>query len=142
MSTGDRRGARRGSDRTAAVARPGLSAGLFDAIGVKIRDERMVRNKAIHTALGVRAHCAKEVLGFWLEQNEGAKFSLRVMNEFRNRGTEDVLRAVVDGLKGFPEAVTAVLPDAVVQTCIVHLLGRGVRWSSSPGRAARAWRRR
>ena len=95
---------------------------FFDAIRVKIRDEGIVRNKAIHIALGVRADGAKEVLGLWLEQNEGAKFWLRVMNELRNRGTEDILLAVVDGLKGFPEAITAVFPDAIVQTCIVHLL--------------------
>jgi putative transposase len=95
---------------------------FFDAIRVKIRDEGMVRNKAIHIALGVRADGAKEVLGLWLEQNEGAKFWLRVMNELRNRGTEDILLAVVDGLKGFPEAITAVFPEAIVQTCIVHLL--------------------
>jgi putative transposase len=72
---------------------------FFDAIRVKIRDEGMVRNKAIHIALGVRADGAKEVLGLWLEQNEGAKFWLRVMNELRNRGVEDILLAVVDGLK-------------------------------------------
>ena len=83
---------------------------FFDAIRVKIRDEGMVRNKAIHIALGVRADGAKEVLGLWLEQNEGAKFWLRVMNELRNRGVEDVLLAVVDGLKGFPDAITAVFP--------------------------------
>ena len=94
----------------------------FDALRVKIRDEGMVRNKAIHIALGVRADGAKEVLGLWLEQNEGAKFWLRVMNELRNRGVEDILLAVVDGLKGFPDAITAVFPDAIVQTCIVHLL--------------------
>jgi putative transposase len=93
---------------------------FFDAIRVKIRDEGMVRNKAIHIALGVRADGAKEVLGLWLEQNEGAKFWLRVMNELRNRGTEDILLAVVDGLKGFPEAINAVFPEAIVQTCIVH----------------------
>ncbi len=87
---------------------------FFDAIRVKIRDEGMVRNKAIHIALGVRADGAKEVLGLWLEQNEGAKFWLGVMNELRNRGTEDILLAVVDGLKGFPEAITAVFPDAIV----------------------------
>lgn len=95
---------------------------FFDAIRVKIRDEGMVRNKAIHIALGVRADGAKEVLGLWLEQNEGAKFWLRVMNELRNRGIEDVLLTVVDGLKGFPEAITAVFPETIVQTCIVHLL--------------------
>ena len=111
---------------------------FFDALRVKIRDEGMVRNKAIHIALGVRADGATEVLGLWLEQNEGAKFWLRVMNELRNRGAQDILLAVVDGLKGFPEAITAVFPDAVVQTCIVHLLRNSM--DSCPGRTARAWR--
>jgi transposase-like protein len=95
---------------------------FFDAIRVKIRDEGMVRNKAIHIALGVMADGTKVVLGLWIEQNEGAKFWLRVMNELRNRGVEDIMLAVVDGLKGFPDAITAVFPEAVVQTCIVHLL--------------------
>src|SRR6266446_10938099 len=95
---------------------------FFDALRVKIRDEGLVRNKAIHIALGVRADGTKEVLGLWIEQNEGAKFWLRVMNELKNRGTEDILLAVVDGLKGFPEAIRAVFPEATVQTCIVHLL--------------------
>ena len=95
---------------------------FFDAIRVKIRDEGMVRNKAIHIALGVRADGRKEVLGLWIEQNEGAKFWLRVMNELKNRGVDDIMLAVVDGLKGFPDAITAVFPEAVVQTCIVHLL--------------------
>jgi putative transposase len=111
---------------------------FFDAIRVKIRDEGMVRNKAIHIALGVRADGTKEVLGLWIEQNEGAKFWLRVMNELRNRGTEDVLVAVVDGLKGFPEAITAVFPEATVQTCIVHLLRNSmsfVSWKDRKGLA-------
>lgn len=95
---------------------------FFDALRIKVRDEGMVRNKAVHIALGVRADGSKEILGLWLEQNEGAKFWLRVMNELRNRGVEDVLLAVVDGLKGFPDAIRAVFPEAVVQTCIVHLL--------------------
>jgi putative transposase len=95
---------------------------FFDALRVKVRDEGLVRNKAVHIALGVRADGTKEILGLWLEQNEGAKFWLRVMNELKNRGVEDVLIAVVDGLKGFPEAITAVFPRATVQTCIVHLL--------------------
>ena len=95
---------------------------FFDALRVKIRDEGLVRNKAVHIALGVRADGTKEILGLWLEQNEGAKFWLRVMNELKNRGVEDVLLAVVDGLKGFPDAITAVFPQATVQTCIVHLL--------------------
>jgi putative transposase len=95
---------------------------FFDALRVKIRDEGLVRNKAVHIALGVRADGGKEILGLWLEQNEGAKFWLRVMNELKNRGVEDVLLAVVDGLKGFPEAILAVFPEATVQTCVVHLL--------------------
>ena len=95
---------------------------FFDALRVKIRDEALVRNKAVHVALGVRADGTKEILGLWIEQTEGAKFWLRVMSELKNRGVEDVLIAVVDGLKGFPEAITAVFPEATVQTCIVHLL--------------------
>jgi putative transposase len=95
---------------------------FFDALRVKVRDEGLVRNKAVHIALGVRADGTKEILGLWLEQNEGAKFWLRVMNELKNRGVEDILIAVVDGLKGFPDAILAVFPDATVQTCIVHLL--------------------
>src|SRR5215212_5828601 len=95
---------------------------FFDARRVKIRDEGTVRNKAVHVALGVRGDGRKEILGLWLEQSEGAKFWLRVMTELKNRGVEDVLMAVVDGLKGFPDAITAVFPDATVQTCIIHLL--------------------
>ena len=103
---------------------------FFDALRVKIRDEGLVRNKAVHIALGVRADGTKEILGLWLEQNEGAKFWLRVMNELKNRGVEDVLVAVVDGLKGFPEAITAVFPEANVQTCIVHLLRHSLNFVS------------
>jgi putative transposase len=95
---------------------------FFDAIRVKIRDEGFVRNKAVYVALGILPNGAKEILGIWIEQTEGAKFWLRVMNELKNRGIADVLIAVVDGLKGFPEAITAVFPQAVVQTCIVHLI--------------------
>jgi putative transposase len=95
---------------------------FFDALRVKIRDEGMVRNKAVHVALGVRVDGVKDILGLWIETNEGAKFWLRVVNELKNRGVEDILIAVVDGLKGFPDAVNAVFPDTLVQTCIVHLL--------------------
>ncbi len=109
---------------------------FFDALRVKIRDEGLVRNKAVHVALGVRADGSKEILGLWLEQNEGAKFWLRVMNELRNRGVEDLLLAVVDGLKGFPEAILAVFPDAQVQTCIVHLLRHSLDFVSYKDRKA------
>jgi putative transposase len=95
---------------------------FFDALRVKIRDEGTVRNKAVYVALGVRPDGRKEILGLWIEQTEGAKFWLRVMTELKNRGVEDVLIAVVDGLKGFPDAITAVFPQAQVQTCIVHLI--------------------
>ena len=93
----------------------------FDALRVKIRDEGSVRNKAVYLALGITSDGTRDVLGIWIEQNEGAKFWLKVMNELRNRGVEDILIAVVDGLKGFPEAITTVFPLASVQTCIVHL---------------------
>jgi putative transposase len=109
---------------------------FFDALRIKVRDEGVVRNKAVHIALGVRADGAKEVLGLWLEQNEGAKFWLRVMNELKNRGVEDVLLVVVDGLKGFPEAIRAVFPEAMVQTCIVHLLRHSLDFVSYKDRKA------
>jgi putative transposase len=97
---------------------------IFDALRVKIRDadSRMVKNKAVYVALGVTRDGLREVLGLWVADNEGAKFWLSVMNELRNRGVQDVLIAVVDGLKGFPEAITAAFPQATVQTCIVHLV--------------------
>ncbi len=109
---------------------------FFDAIRVKIRDDGMVRNKAIHIALGVMADGTKVVLGMWIEQNEGAKFWLRVMNELKNRGVDDILLAVVDGLKGFPDAITAVFPETVVQTCIVHLLRNSLDFVSYKDRKA------
>src|SRR5918998_738511 len=95
---------------------------FVDALRVKVRDEGTVRNKAVYVALGVRTDGTKEVLGLWIEQTEGAKFWLRVMNELRDRGVQDILIAVVDGLKGFPEAIAAVFPRTQVQACIVHLI--------------------
>jgi putative transposase len=103
---------------------------FFDAIRVKVRDEGTVRNKAVYVALGVRPDGTKEVLGLWIEQNEGAKFWLRVMNELKGRGVDDVLIAIVDGLKGFPEAITAVFPQAQVQTCVVHLIRHSLAFVS------------
>jgi putative transposase len=95
---------------------------FFDALRVKIRDEGFVRNKAVYIALGVMPDGTKDILGLWIEQTEGAKFWLRVMNELKGRGIGDILIAVVGGLKGFPEAINAVFPLTVVQTCIVHLI--------------------
>jgi putative transposase len=95
---------------------------FLDALRVKVRDEGTVRNKAVYVAIGVRADGTKEVLGLWIEQTEGAKFWLRVMTELRERGVADILIAVVDGLKGFPEAIAAVFPRTQVQACVVHLI--------------------
>jgi putative transposase len=103
---------------------------FFDCLRVKIRDEGTVRNKAIYIALGVRPDGTKEALGLWIEQTEGAKFWLRVMNELKNRGANDLLIAVVDGLKGFPDAINAVFPLAQVQTCIVHLIRHSIGFAS------------
>ena len=103
---------------------------FFDAIRIKVRDEGTVRNKAVYVALGVRPDGTKEILGLWIEQSEGAKFWLRVMNELKSRGVDDVLIAIVDGLKGFPEAITAVFPQAQVQTCVVHLIRHSLAFVS------------
>ena len=109
---------------------------FFDALRVKIRDEGLVRNKAVYVALGVTPDGTKDILGLWIETSEGAKFWLRVMNELKNRGVEDVLIAVVDGLKGFPEAINAVFPQTVVQTCIVHLIRNSMDFASWKDRRA------
>ena len=103
---------------------------FFDALRVKIRDEGMVKNKAIYVALGLKPSGDKEVLGLWIEQTEGAKFWLKVMNELKARGVNDILIAVVDGLKGFPEAITSVFPQTMVQTCIVHLIRNSLSFVS------------
>lgn len=109
---------------------------FFDAIRVKMRDEGSVKNKAIYVALGVRADGRKEVLGLWIEQTEGAKFWLRVMNELKTRGVDDILIAIVDGLKGFPEAINAVFAQTQVQTCIVHLIRNSLDYVSWKDRKA------
>jgi putative transposase len=103
---------------------------FFDAIRVKIRDEGFVRNKAIYIALGILPDGTKDILGLWIEQTEGAKFWLRVMNELKSRGLGDILIAVVDGLKGFPDAINAVFPQTTVQTCIVHLIRHSMNFAS------------
>ena len=95
---------------------------FFDALRVKIRGEGLVKNKAVYIALALNAEGEKEVLGLWIEQTEGAKFWLKVMNDLKVRGVSDILIAVVDGLKGFPEAISTVFPQTLVQTCIVHLI--------------------
>lgn len=99
-----------------------VSVGVLRRVRFKIRDEGTVKNKAVYSALGVRVDGTKEILGIWIEQTEGAKFWLRVMTELKNRGVDDILISVVNGLKGFPQAINAVFPQTQVQTCIVHLI--------------------
>lgn len=109
---------------------------FFDALRVKIRDEGVVRNKAIYLALGVLPDGSRDVLGLWIEQTEGAKFWMKVVNDLRSRGVEDILIAVVDGLKGFPEAIGAVFPETTVQTCIVHLIRNSLDYATWKDRRA------
>jgi putative transposase len=92
----------------------------LDALMVKMRYEGTVQNRAVHTAIGLTREGRKEVLGLWVETNEGAKFWMRVLSEIQARGVKDVLIACCDGLKGFPAAIEAVFPKAMVQSCIVH----------------------
>lgn len=117
---------------------PAYAIVYFDALRVKIRDEGLVRNKAVYLAIGITCAGDKEILGLWIEQTEGAKFWLKVMNEVKARGTEDLMIAVVDGLKGFPEAITSLFPDCVVQTCIVHLIRYSMQFASWKERKALA----
>jgi putative transposase len=100
----------------------------FDALRVKVREDRSVRNLACYLALGVTVDGEREVLGIWWQETEGAKFWLAVLNDLRRRGVQDVLIACVDGLKGFPEAIEATFPHAWVQTCIVHLIRSSLRY--------------
>jgi putative transposase len=93
----------------------------LDALMVKMRHEGRVSNRAVHVALGVDLEGQKEVLGLWTTANEGSKFWLQVLTELKNRGVKDIFIACVDGLKGFPEAIETVYPQAEVQLCLVHL---------------------
>ena len=94
----------------------------LDCIVVKVRQDKQIINKAIYLALGVALDGKKELLGMWLSENEGAKFWLGVLTELQNRGVQDILIACVDGLKGFPDAINTVYPNAQVQLCIVHMV--------------------
>jgi putative transposase len=94
----------------------------LDALYVKMRHEGRVENRAVYIAVGIGLDGFKDVLGLWTVDKEGAKAWLTFMTEFRNRGVKDVLIVCVDGLKGFPEAIETVFPEALVQLCIVHLI--------------------
>jgi transposase-like protein len=103
---------------------------FFDALRVKIREDAVVRNKAIYLALGVQADGRRDILGLWIETTEGAKFWMKVFNDLRTRGVNDILIAVTDGLKGMPEALVTVFPATTLQTCIVHLIRNSLDYAS------------
>lgn len=107
---------------------------ILDALRVKIRDEGVVRSKAVYLALGITRSGTKDVLGLWVEQTEGAKFWHQVLTELQARGVEDILVALIDGLAGFPEAILAVFPQTQIHTCVVHLVRRSLAFVSSQDR--------
>ena len=111
---------------------------FFDALRVKIREDGVVRNKAVYLALGVLADGTRDILGLWIENTEGAKFWMRVFNDIKTRGVNDILIGVADGLKGFPEALEAVFPATTLQTCIVHLIRNSLDYASWKDRKALA----
>jgi putative transposase len=111
---------------------------FFDALRVKIREDGVVRNKAIYLALGVQADGARDILGLWIENTEGAKFWMKVFNDLKTRGVGDILIAVTDGLKGMGEALGAVFPATTLQTCIVHLIRNSLDYASWKDRKALA----
>jgi len=100
----------------------------FDAMHVKVREDRSVRTRACYLAVGVTVEGDREALGIWWQDTEGAKFWLAVLNDLHRRGVADVLIACVDGLTGFPDAIAAVFPHAWVQTCIVHQIRSSLRY--------------
>ena len=111
---------------------------FFDALRVKIREDAVVRNKAIYLALGVLPDGTRDILGLWIENTEGAKFWMKVFNDLKTRGVGDILIAVTDGLKGMPEALGAVFPETTLQTCIVHLIRNSLDYASWKDRKALA----
>jgi transposase-like protein len=111
---------------------------FFDALRVKIREDAVVRNKAIYLALGVLPDGTRDILGLWIETTEGAKFWLKVFNDLKTRGVHDILIAVTDGLKGMAEALGAVFPATTLQTCIVHLIRNSLDFASWKERKALA----
>jgi len=103
---------------------------FFDALRVKIRQDGVVRNKAVYLALGMLADGTRDILGIWIENTEGAKFWMKVFNDMKTRGCNDVLIAVTDGLKGMGEALAVVYPATTLQTCIVHLIRNSLDYAS------------
>lgn len=111
---------------------------FFDALRVKIREDNVVRNKAVYLALGVQPDGTRDILGLWIENTEGAKFWMKVFNDLKTRGVADILIAVTDGLKGMAEALAVVYPATTLQTCIVHLIRNSLAYASWKERKALA----
>jgi putative transposase len=103
---------------------------FFDALRVKMREDGLVRSKAVYLALGVGTDGRRDILGLWIEQTEGAKFWMKVFTDLRTRGCDDILIAVTDGLKGMPEALEAIFPRTTLQTCIVHLIRHSLAYAN------------
>jgi len=103
---------------------------FFDALRVKTREDNVVRNKAVYLALGIRRDGTREILGLWIETTEGAKFWMKVFNDLKTRGVNDILIAVTDGLTGMAAALEAVFPRTTLQTCIVHLIRNSLDYAS------------
>ena len=103
---------------------------FFDALRVKIRDEAVIRSKAVYLALAVLPDGTRDILGIWIEQTEGAKFWMKVFTDLKARGCQDILIAVTDGLKGMSEALAAIFPATTLQTCIVHLIRHSLDYTT------------
>lgn len=100
----------------------------LDGLVLKVRQGKQVLNKSAHVVLGLNLRGEKEVLGLWLAETEGAKFWAGVLSELKARGVQDIFLACMDGLKGLPEAVTALFPRTLTQQCIVHLVRASMRY--------------
>lgn len=103
---------------------------FLDALYVKMRHEGRVENRAVYVAIGITLEGRKDVLGLWTNATEGAKFWMAVLTELRNRGVKDIYLVCVDGLKGFPQAIEAIYPQAQVQLCIVHMVRASLNYVS------------
>jgi putative transposase len=108
----------------------------LDAMQVAIREQQVVRKKAVYVAIGVTLEGERDCLGLWVQKTEGAGFWASVLTDLQNRGVKDILFVCTDGLTGFPEAIEAVFPQAVNQTCIVHLVRQSLRYLSYKERKA------
>ena len=103
---------------------------FMDAIHYSVRKDGVVVKKAVYLAIGIDKRGRKEVLGFWIGENESSKYWLNVLNELKNRGVQDILIMSVDNLKGFSEAISSVFPKTEIQKCVVHQIRNSIRYIS------------